>query len=290
MSNIGDVMQKLKYKLDRHTLQTIYFSLVRPKLEYASVVWDDCSEEQKNLLENTQLFFARIVTGAKRGTSHELLYNETSWSTLADRRNTCKLKLMHNIYHRNAPDYLLQLLPEKADNRYELRNDNNLSQFDTRIEKFRKSVFPDCIRKWNNLPVEIREIDDKKEFILKTSTVFKDNKLYNGVTRKLGIIHAQLRMRCSNLKEHLYSLHVSDTANCICSNEIENCDHFFFSCQLYNDHRQAFLDKIIESVQHYDVTVNTKLLLFGNEKLPDAINMKVSILVEKFIHDTERFY
>ena len=63
----------------------IHFIFVRPKLEYASIIWDDCTEADKLKLENVQLGFARVVTGDKRGTSHELLYDETSWPTLSSR-------------------------------------------------------------------------------------------------------------------------------------------------------------------------------------------------------------
>ena len=46
-----DVLTKLKYSLNRRTLETIYFSFVRPKLEYASIIWDNCSEFDKERLE-----------------------------------------------------------------------------------------------------------------------------------------------------------------------------------------------------------------------------------------------
>ena len=105
VSKLRDVMQKLKYKLDRRTLENIYFTFVHPKLEYASIIWDDCTEGNKLKLENVQLSFARVVTGAKRGTSHELLYNETSWPTLSSRRNDVKMKFMHGVVHGKAPDY-----------------------------------------------------------------------------------------------------------------------------------------------------------------------------------------
>ena len=38
-----DVLQKLKNRLDRRTLETIYFSFIRSKIEYGSIVWDNCS-------------------------------------------------------------------------------------------------------------------------------------------------------------------------------------------------------------------------------------------------------
>jgi hypothetical protein len=60
-----NVFQKLKYSLDRSTLYTIYMSYIRPKLEYGSIVWDDCCDYNKEKLERIQLACARIITGAK---------------------------------------------------------------------------------------------------------------------------------------------------------------------------------------------------------------------------------
>lgn len=45
-----NVMRKLKFKLDRRSLQTIYFSFIRPLLEYADVVWDNCTQYEVNEL------------------------------------------------------------------------------------------------------------------------------------------------------------------------------------------------------------------------------------------------
>ena len=38
-----NIMRKLKFQLDRKSLQTIYFSFIRPLLEYADVVWNNCT-------------------------------------------------------------------------------------------------------------------------------------------------------------------------------------------------------------------------------------------------------
>ena len=37
-------MHKLKFMLDRDSLNKIYISFVRPTLEYATVVWDNCKQ------------------------------------------------------------------------------------------------------------------------------------------------------------------------------------------------------------------------------------------------------
>ena len=41
-------LQSLKYQLDRRALQTMHFSFVRPILEYADVIWDNCFDSDKN--------------------------------------------------------------------------------------------------------------------------------------------------------------------------------------------------------------------------------------------------
>ena len=43
-----NIMRKLKFQLDRKSLQTIYFSFIRPLLEYAEVVWNDCTQYESN--------------------------------------------------------------------------------------------------------------------------------------------------------------------------------------------------------------------------------------------------
>ena len=61
-----NVMRKLKFQLSRKSLQIIYFSFIRPLLEYADVVWDNCTQYEANELEKIQHEAARIVSGATK--------------------------------------------------------------------------------------------------------------------------------------------------------------------------------------------------------------------------------
>ena len=67
------------------------------------------------------------------------------------------MKFMHGVVHGKAPDYLCNLISLTDDNdvAYDFRNKENVTQFSFRTENFRKSLFPDCIRKWNELPVDL---------------------------------------------------------------------------------------------------------------------------------------
>ena len=44
-------MRKLKFILDRQSLEIIYTSFIRPVLEYADVVLDNCTQYEINALE-----------------------------------------------------------------------------------------------------------------------------------------------------------------------------------------------------------------------------------------------
>ena len=66
---------------------------------------------------------------------------------------------MHNVAHRHAPEYLVELLPNtvNAITSYKLWNKDDFDQFDLHLEKFiRKSLLPDCVRKWNSLDKQKR--------------------------------------------------------------------------------------------------------------------------------------
>ena len=61
-----NVMRRLKFSLDRKVLETIYLTFIRPVLEYADVVWGNCTNYEKQELDKIQTEAARIVTGATK--------------------------------------------------------------------------------------------------------------------------------------------------------------------------------------------------------------------------------
>ena len=72
VSPMADLLRKLKYSVDQESLEKIYFSFIRPKLEYGCHIWDNCGEGDKKKLEDFQLSIAQTVTGARKGTSMSL--------------------------------------------------------------------------------------------------------------------------------------------------------------------------------------------------------------------------
>ena len=70
------LLRSLKFVVDRKSLQTMYFTFIRPILEYADVVWDNCTQQQMNDLEKIQIEAGRIVSGATKLVALDRLYQE----------------------------------------------------------------------------------------------------------------------------------------------------------------------------------------------------------------------
>ena len=118
-----NTMRKLKFKLDRKSLEIIYTAFIRPILEYGDVVWDNCAQYEKDELEKIQHEAARIAIGTTRLISINNLYNEIKWDSLQKRRNDHKLSLFFKIKNNLTPTYLSSLVPESVGqtSRYNLR-------------------------------------------------------------------------------------------------------------------------------------------------------------------------
>ena len=285
VSPMIDVLKKLKYDLDRKTIETIYFSFIRPKLEYGSHIWDNCSKFDSDRLETIQHTMAKILTGARKGTSHALLYNECNWLSLEQRRKQIKLKSLIKVINKETPKYLQDLLPYKIGMKREnSRQPDNFFNMMSRTEKFRSSFIPSAIRMWNNTNNNERSIQYIKSYMN-----CKSSQLFNYGCRKYGIIHAQMRMQCSKLNDHLFKLHVVDSPACPCGHTIENNEHFLLNCPLYNDIRYNLFKALHDNFDIENNTISTKMLLEGYDAFDYNKNCLMFDLVHKFLEASQRF-
>lgn len=81
-----NILSRLKYTLDRKMLETMYLSFIRPIMEYTNSVWCNLSKNDILKIENVQLRAGRIVSGAIKGTSSKIIYEELGWQTLRKRQ------------------------------------------------------------------------------------------------------------------------------------------------------------------------------------------------------------
>ena len=176
-----NVLRKLKFKLDREFLERIYFTFIRPILEYSSEVWDNCGLVNSDRIEKIQLEAARIVTGLTSYASRDSLYRETGWETLKDRREQKKLLLLYNMINGHCPEYLSDLLPPLVSeiSVYNLRNNRNYSVPPTRLSLYQQSFLPATLSLWNNLDISLRESPSSDIFKLRLKLKYRNNNAIN---------------------------------------------------------------------------------------------------------------
>ena len=139
-------MKGFKFKLPRLTLEILYKSLVRSKMEYANIVWDGCTtgeSDDSDLLESVQYDAAKLISGAMKGTHRESVLIDCGLHTLNNRRKIHKLLLLYKMVKDLAPSYLSDLCPVYVSQRttYRLRTRNELSLPFIRTGKAKKILF-----------------------------------------------------------------------------------------------------------------------------------------------------
>ena len=148
-------MRKLKFKLDRKSLETIYLTFIRPLLENGNNIWDNCTEAEKAELDKIQNEAARIATGATKLVSIKNLNKEICWESLQKRRDDHKLTLFFKMYNHLTPIYLSSLIPPQVNeiSRYNLRNSDHIQTIRAYSKQYYNSFLPSTLRNWNNLIV-----------------------------------------------------------------------------------------------------------------------------------------
>ena len=135
-------LEALRFKLNRKTLEILY------NIIYSANCWiERCGFWQHiwwwqyTSWKNSKTCWLNCFRCHKR----YCICNNSfgiGWESLQARRERGKLILFADIVHGNAPNYLQQDLPPsvqlRTQNRYQLRNRSDLSQFHTRTETFRK--------------------------------------------------------------------------------------------------------------------------------------------------------
>ena len=105
-----NIMRKLKFKLDRKSLETIYLTFIRPLLEYGDVIFDNCTLYEKQELDKIQNEAARIATGTTKLVSLAIYTMKYVGKHSYNHKLTLFYKMMHNI----TPLYLSSLGPQSV--------------------------------------------------------------------------------------------------------------------------------------------------------------------------------
>ncbi len=145
MRNFSPASKTIKEKL--------YFTLVRPHLEYGSVAWNPYSVKNISSLEKVQRRAARFVCGdfSKRSSVTKML-SDLGWPTLADRRECNQLTYLYKIINNIVfikPDVL-----QPKNTRSRRGNNQQFIEITAATTTYIQSFLPRTVRIWNKLSQE----------------------------------------------------------------------------------------------------------------------------------------
>jgi len=282
-----DILNSLSLKLSRHTLDILYKAYIRSILEYADILFGNATQDNLDKLNKVHKRGGKIVSGAIRGTSSEVIFNELAWETLDTRRDRRKLILYSDIVHNRAPPYLQPHIPqtvqERTQGRYQLRNNRNLSQPPARTETFKNSYFPSMVDVWNNTDPAIKSISTRTT--LKTTlcrTTPKPSPFFSLGKRSINVVLARIRMECSELNSHLFANHVIAHPLCQCG-QVETAAHYFLECPMYTLHRL----RLVNQLRLLEIDFTIDILLHGTSY--PASDRTLIEHIDQFITATDRF-
>lgn len=142
----------------------LYITYVRPRLEYASSVWDPGYVTLSNKIEAVQNRSARfILSNYHRTSSVTNMKSSLDLATLATRRKLARLCVLHKAYHHNPilksrwlnPPFFLS---ERLDHHYKVHipRQNTVT--------YSHSFLPKTCHDWNNLPASLVTITNHERF------------------------------------------------------------------------------------------------------------------------------
>ena len=141
-------------------MEAIYFSFIRPSLEYADVLWAGVNDNNTQKLNDIEVEAMRCITGATARSNIAKLREDCGWLSLSERRDNHCLVFLYKILMGLCPDYLKVLISQTVGERTHcaLRSNQNLSTPFTRLEILKRSFIPRSLCLWNKLDNSVRQI------------------------------------------------------------------------------------------------------------------------------------
>ena len=138
-----------------------------------------------------------------------------------------------------TPAYISDLVPLRVGERSNipLRSATEFSTFQCRTEMFKTSFFPSVINLWNNLSLDIRQLDSLSVFKHALNHLLhhlKYNRFFDSsLSRRASILHARLLLGCCVPNDYLFFINCAVSPICACKQGKETVKHYLLECPRY---------------------------------------------------------
>ena len=171
-------LKKLGYRahVSVETMSVLYKTLLRPCLEYASIVWDNCSVSDSRRLGRFQLSVARAVMHQRRRPTlcQSKMLELLGWPTLARRHRRAKLTYSWKLMNNLGPPGLLSRVPKSASQQcgYSLHKAAIVELPACSSAPFLSSCIPSSCILWNSLPLDVSSCSSVASFFQILDSLF----------------------------------------------------------------------------------------------------------------------
>ena len=160
------LLSRLKNFLPEKTLNFIYKSIIRPKLEYGCIVWGHTYDIHIERLVKIQKRFGRLITNSDYSIRSENIFTKSNWLSI---KNAIKYQSVLYIFksiNGYGSNYTKRLF-EFNKNRTNARNGRDRLHINIPLATknyMKNSILCKGVEFWNHLPIRIRSAPDLKNF------------------------------------------------------------------------------------------------------------------------------
>ena len=153
----------------------------------------------------------------------------------------------------------------------------------------REIIFPGNPKLWNDLAIIIRNSPSVHIFKMKLKLKYiqfpRPPTYHFTGNRKLNILHARLRQKCSSLRSDLFRSNLIENPICSCGAGPETAEHYILYCTKYVTAR----NKLKNNIELINIPFVLNVLLYGDEGESHETNSSVFQQVQLFIKKMGHF-
>jgi hypothetical protein len=142
---------------------------------------------------------------------------------------------------------------------------------------FKCGFLPNVIDSWNSLEVDTQNQHSRLMFKKQISSNISVPSSYFALgTRKYNIFQYQLWNLTSNLNQHKFLSHLSDSSRCPCGEDVEDNFHYFYVCPLFTCQRILLFTQLRDIADFLNIDVLLK-------RSPD-LSFDDNVFIMKSVH------